>query len=215
MYKALLWKEYREMCLSLALTALGCTVLFLAIVIKGILRYSYYESLGRPAPDGLAGLFNLIIILLLIIYPIITGSESFASEYQTRTYDFLISRAVSLDVLWYCKLASRISTLLFPIVSFILINRYLHTEEAAPKYQYIFSASVLLLFSTCFFFSTILNSPVKAGITGLIVYFGFTMLFFHFSKNYITFAISSIFLSILILGASFVIFTKSRFSYVV
>lgn len=214
MFKALLWKEYRETRLSLALTSFGSTAIFWLLFFsemhsqqmspQGTLKVTAY-----PLPGII---FNFPIIPLMTFFIIITGAESFASEYQSKTFDFLVSRAVSREEVWYSKFYLRFSMLFFPILYFIFINCFLHTKLAGLQYQCMFAGATILLFSICFFFSTIFNRPFIAGVTGIIVFFGYALLFFHFSQNYFIFAIISTIMSILILIASYVIFTKGKIS---
>lgn len=217
MYKVLIWKEYREIRLSLAVITLSCSILALAVIILSNILDSYYVSNLRYAmPNGfdvLIPLTYIFIVSLMVLYTIIVGAEAFASEYQSKTFDFLISRAVSRNVLWYCKLSLRISTLLLPIIYFYLINQFLlMPEQASFQYQCIFAASILFLFSASFFLSSIFNRPVKAGATGVIVYLGYALIFFHFIDNYFVFAITCTIFAILILITSFIVFTKGKFS---
>lgn len=212
MYKSLIWKEYRETRLPLAIIVFSCLIIsWINILLRKV-----------GAPFVGIGEFNnilemslyLFIVLFTIIYSIMAGAEAFASEYQAKTFDFLVSRAVSRKVLWCCKLGFRISTLLLPIAIYFLISEILMGPgQEDLQHQYIFAASILFVFSASFFFSTIFNRPVKAGATGLIVYLGYALVFFRFSENYPAFIITCFILAILLLIASFIIFTKGRFSY--
>ncbi len=213
MIKALLWKEYRESRLSLALTSFGSTVIFWLLFFSKM-HWQYMSPQGSlevmilPLPGIIS---NYPIIPLITVFTIITGADSFASEYQSKTFDFLVSRAVSRETVWHSKFGLRFSMLFFPIFYFIFINCFLHTKLAGLQYQGMFIGATILLFSMCFFFSTIFSRPFIAGVTGIIVFLGFAMLFYQFFKNYLAFSICSIILSNLILRASFAIFTKGRF----
>ncbi|MFC1495055.1 ABC transporter permease subunit [Thermodesulfobacteriota bacterium] len=208
MYKALIWKEYRETRLPLALTILSCSILswiLYSTVDQGSFFYLYINRfyLGES--------FFVIIVLLIIFYAAMTGSEAFASEYQAKTFDYLVSRAVSREKLWICKSCLRISTLLPPFAVFFFINKYtLLSERTNFQTQCMILLSTLFIFSACFFFSTIFNRPVKAGVCGLIVFLGYAGLFAYFSESYLIFVITCFILSVLIFFASFIIFTKGK-----
>ncbi len=207
MYKALIWKEYRETRLPLAITVLGCIILSWIIYItneKSSDPYLRFNVLEQP-------LF-MIIEFLISFYTVMTGAEAFAHEYQLNTFDFLVSRAVSRKVLWQCKFAFRISTLLLPLAIFFFISRYTISEQINFQYQSVFALYALFLFSASFLFSTIFNSPVKAGATGMIVFLGYAGLFDRISDNYAAFLISCTVLTALILTASFFIFTRGKLS---
>lgn len=207
MYKALIWKEYRETRLSLAMTVLSCIILSWIIYITNENDsniYLRFNVLEQP-------LF-VITVLLISFYTVMTGAEAFASEYQSNTFDFLVSRAVSRKVLWQCKFGFRISTLLLPLVIFFFISRYTISEQVNFQHQSMFALSALFLFSASFLFSIIFNSPVKAGASGLVVFLGYVGLFERLSDNYAAFILSCAILTALILTASFFVFTKGKIS---
>jgi hypothetical protein len=216
MYKSLLWKEYRETRLSLAIITFSCVIISWINILLNNVGDSYVAfrapAAGIWALNALEFPLYLFIVLLTVIYTIMAGAEAFSSEFQAKTFDFLVSRAVSRKVLWFCKLGFRISTLLFPITIYFFISEFLIGPDPINlMHRYIFAASALYVFSTSFFFSTIFNRPVKAGATGLIVYLGYTLLFFRFSENHPVFIITCLILAILFLIASFFIFTKGHF----
>ena len=216
MYKALIWKEYRETRLSLAAVILSlCTILFLTLFIFKEPRYSLL----------ITAYLAEFATLPMMLYTLMAGAEAFASEYQSKTFDFLVSRTITRSRIWLFKLVFRVSTLVIPVIILLFISKPL----AGPIYPFsqfqlmlIVTAEILFLFSASFFFSIIFRRPFKAGITASIFCLGFGMLFFYFFEmffdftiveNYLAFAIGCAILSILILGASFVIFTKGKFSY--
>ncbi|MFC1839142.1 hypothetical protein ACFL1N_06170 [Thermodesulfobacteriota bacterium] len=208
MYKALIWKEYRETRMSLAMTVVSCSILswiLFATADHGSFHYLYINRfyLGEP--------LYVIVVLLTLFYAVMTGAEAFSSEHQAKTFDFLVSRAVSREKIWYCKFGFRISTLLPPFAVFFFINKYtLLSERTNFQTQCMILLSTLFIFSACFFFSTIFNRPVKAGVCGLIVFLGYAGLFAYFSESYLIFVITCFILSVLIFFASFIIFTKGK-----
>lgn len=209
MYKALIWKEYRETRLPLAMTVLSCIILSWIIYIT---NENVSDSYVRF--NVLEQSFFTAIVLLISFYAVMSGAEAFASEHQSNTFDFLVSRAVSRKVLWQCKFVFRISTLLLPIVIFLFINRYTISAQVNFLFQQqcSFALCTLLIFSASFFFSTIFNRPIKAGATGLIVFVAYAGLFDRLSDSFGAFIISCVILTTLILAASFFIFTRNKLS---
>jgi ABC-type transport system involved in multi-copper enzyme maturation permease subunit len=209
MYKALIWKEYRETIMPLAATVLGCSILSWIFYLLSDQTYYY----GTTDSLYLYSLFYVVSASLIALYAIMAGAEAFASEYQTNTFDFLVSRAISRGKLWYCKFVFRVFTLLLSIAVYFLFTLVLmRPREINIEHQCIFVISVLIMFSASFFFSTILNRAVKAGATGLVIYLAYAMLFMHFSDNLLIFIITSVILTALLLTASFFIFTRDKLS---
>lgn len=215
MYKALIWKEYRETRMSQAAVVLCfCAIITLVLIFKDH-RYSVLISSGLAELAGLPMMF----------YTLMAGAETFASEYQLKTFDFLESRTITRSRIWLFKLVLRLSILVIPVIVYLFtIKTATDTARATliSNPSFVMTSLILLLFSTSFFFSTIFNRPFKAGISGSIVCLGFGMPFFYIFEDYFTFTINETYfafaifcipLSILILIASYVIFTNGRYPY--
>lgn len=215
MNKALIWKEYRDIRLPLIITVLSCAVLALFIILVNRQHTHHifiFFSMSRSS-TGIREVLIHFTVFVMCIYALLAGAESFASEYQAKTFDFLTSRSVSRDELWRCKFGIRISTLLLPVLYLILADRFLLRDKLDYQYQCIVVSSILMLFSTGLFFSTIFNRPVKAGITGLTVCIGYTAFFFRFTDSIDLFTITSVLPDIMFLTGSYLIFTKGKFTY--
>ncbi len=192
MYKALLWKEWRETRLLIFIMALGAPCFSILLNIL--------EDDGEIISAA-----NLILYgLILVFYSVLIAAVQFAGDEESGTSSFLISRPVHWFKIWLLKVTYGLTTLIL-VTLFLYIMGNIFILPAADSDSLIlmilmffpevtpfinvngvlFCLTVLTLYFISCAVSTIIKSSLKSVLaTGIVSLFIFFLMLYSISAIY-------------------------------
>ncbi len=172
MYKALLWKEWKE------------TRLFLLIMASGVPCFSILLNILENKSDIKADANLVVYCLLLVFYSVLLGSVQFAGEKESGTTEFIQSRPIHWFNIWLFKVvygsASLILFILFLFVmgnifispflgSGTLIQEFLTLIPDFTVFTDLNKILFLIVPFTLYFFSCTVSTNIKSTLITVIV----------------------------------------------
>lgn len=175
MFRALLWKEWREQRL---VVAAGLVVAALMpFIIEGASRLGSRRPVADLMPQA------LMIAYALFLWPMLAGvtaGATIAGEIGERTIDFLFSRPVRRSTIWGAKVAMAIASFAAIVAGSIGILAFvglpLRAEISLPALDLpgmtgivllLAAAALTLIFACSVFFSSLLSRPLHATLLGI------------------------------------------------